>query len=412
MGVLQRGGDGDGGPFARVGRGVGQQVVQDLRDPPPVGPHQRQARSGVDVDAVPVPAAEEGTLGQVDDRRQVGRLGGHRQGSSLDAGHVQQVVDQVSHVVGLVLDEAEELADFGRIQRHRRVPHRGRGALDRCERRPELVAHHRQELAPQPLEILQRRHVLQRGHHRHQLAVLGADRRGVDQGGHGGAVTALDHQFLSLHGLAVADRPHHRQLVVGDLGSVQAPAGEPPHILRRVACLRRRRADDASRLAVGHHHRARTDVHHQHPHRRRVDQSLEVGLGPLLIAVAAGVGDRHRRLCGEHRQGLLVLLGEHRVVVLLTDEDRSHMAVPHLDLGRQERPYVGPEPREALRLQMGHEVRGPQRLAGVSQVREQLPAPVVAHHFLLLSGGQSRQHQVLQPSGIVKGGDRAVAGPR
>ena len=58
-------------------------------------------------------------------------------------------------------------------------------------------------------------------------------------------------------------------------------------------------------------------------------RSLEVGLGSLLIAVAAGVGDRHRRLGGEHRQGLLVVLGEHRAVVLVTHQDRSHMAVPH-----------------------------------------------------------------------------------
>ena len=46
------------------------------------------------------------------------------------------------------------------------------------------------------------------------------------------------------------------------------------------------------------------------PHRRGVDQGLEVGPGPLLLPVAAGVGDGQGRLGGEEDQASLIVGGE------------------------------------------------------------------------------------------------------
>ena len=55
---------------------------------------------------------------------------------------------------------------------------------------------------------------------------------------------------------------------------------------------------------------SRPGVQDHDAHRRGVDQGLQVGPGPLLVPVAAGVGDDHRRLGGEHDQGLLIFLAE------------------------------------------------------------------------------------------------------
>ena len=87
-------------------------------------------------------------------------LGGHRQGAGLDAGHVQEVGDQTPHADGLVPDDAVELAHLRRVQAGRFLQQGVGGPLDGGERGPQLVAHHAQELGPQPLQVLQRRQVL------------------------------------------------------------------------------------------------------------------------------------------------------------------------------------------------------------------------------------------------------------
>ena len=45
--------------------------------------------------------------------------------------------------------------------------------------------------------------------------------------------------------------------------------------------------------------------------------SLSQLLGHLLLPVAAGVGDGHRRLGGEHQQRVLILLGELQTALLV-----------------------------------------------------------------------------------------------
>ena len=80
---------------------VGEQVVQDLDDAPPVRRHPGQVRRQVDVQVVPATApAKEQVPGLVHQGGNLHGLGVHRQGTGLDAGHVQQVADQTPHADG------------------------------------------------------------------------------------------------------------------------------------------------------------------------------------------------------------------------------------------------------------------------------------------------------------------------
>ena len=78
----------------------------------------------------------------------------------VDASGVEQVADQAVHVVGLRVDDPEELAHLGRVQDPRGAQHGRRRPLDRGERRAQLVAHHPQEIGPQPLQLLERCQIL------------------------------------------------------------------------------------------------------------------------------------------------------------------------------------------------------------------------------------------------------------
>ena len=89
------------------------------------------------------------------------------------------------------------------------------------------MAHHAQEIGPQPLQLLERRQVLQRDHHRHGRAVGRVDRRGVDQQRDAAAVGDGEHDLLGAHRRGAADHPLHRELRQRDLAPVGEPAREP-----------------------------------------------------------------------------------------------------------------------------------------------------------------------------------------
>ena len=75
-------------------------------------------------------AAQEGVAGLLHQVGDVGRLRGHREGAGVDAPGIQQVADQAAHVVGLVVDDAEELPHLGGVQIRRGVQDGGGGTLD------------------------------------------------------------------------------------------------------------------------------------------------------------------------------------------------------------------------------------------------------------------------------------------
>ena len=76
------------------------------------------------------------------------------------------------------------------------------------------------------------------------------------------------------------------------------------------------------------HRTAAVGIEHHHPDRRGVDQGLQVGPGPLLGPVRAGVGDRRRRLRGEQHQDLLVLARELLPARLLAEKEVADMHPP------------------------------------------------------------------------------------
>ena len=153
----------------RVAGRVGEQVVQYLRDAPLIGHHPRQVRRQVDFQDVPGAAAVERPPRTFHQRGHVGGFGCHGQRAGFDASGIEQVSDQAVHVVGLLFDDAEELAHLGRVDGRRVAEHGGGEALYGAQRHPQLVAHHLQELRPAPLQLVQRPQVPHRHNHRPAL---------------------------------------------------------------------------------------------------------------------------------------------------------------------------------------------------------------------------------------------------
>ena len=135
--ALAHRGDPDGRGLRGVPGGVGEQVVQHLDDAPAVGQRARQVRRQIDQHAVPAAAAQEGVPGPLHQVRDLRRIGGYRERARVDAPNIQQVADQPAHVIGLLVDDAEELAHLGRVEL-RFGAQRGRGrSLDRGQRRAQ-----------------------------------------------------------------------------------------------------------------------------------------------------------------------------------------------------------------------------------------------------------------------------------
>ena len=275
------------------------------------------------------------------------------------------------------------------------------------------MAHHAQELGPQPLQLLQGRQVLDGNDHRPHLPLLRQDGSGVDQGGDAAPVRGPEDHLLGPHRLPGDQGLGQGQLPQGDLPPVGPPVGQHlQKLLRRPARLAQA-ADDASRLPVDGHRVSRPGVEDQHAHRRGVHQGLQVGPGPLLVAVAAGVGDDQGRLGGEHHQGLLVLGGE--LPILLADVDASDTLPTVPERRRQEGQGRAHRHRrlelgQAQLTDVGVEVPQPQRFADAAEpLEEQHPVGKLGELPGLL-GSQPGIEEVLYPPPIVQEGDDAVAG--
>ena len=275
---------------------------------------------------MPSAAAQERVPGLVDQRGHVGGLGVHRQRARLDAPHVQQIADQAVHVVGLLLDDPEELPRLRRVHHPRSAERGGGRALDRGKRRPQLVAHHAQELRPLPLQLLKGREILHGDHHRGDRPVPGMDGRDVHQGLDAAPVRERERDLLGAHRLGAAELLRQRVLGKRDLAPVGPPADDRPEQVLRGGVRRAQALDDAPRLAVERHRTAGRGIEDHHADRRGLDQGLQVRPGPLLGPMGARIADRGRGLRGEQHQHFLVLLGEHGPAFLLAEKK-----VPHMD---------------------------------------------------------------------------------
>ena len=225
--------DPNGRRYGRVSCRVGQQVVQDLDDARPVGHHPRQVFRQVNVEVVRSRTGHKRAARLVDQGGDLHRLGRHRQCAGHDAPVVEQFADHAAHAVGLVVDDAEELQHLVRVRPRRGAQNGGRGALDRDQRRSQLVAHDAKELGAHALHFLQRPQVLQRDDDPQDRAIVRLDRRRVDQGGYASAIGERKRDLLRAHSFARAQELSQRKLGQGDLSPVRATTGDRLQQLRR-----------------------------------------------------------------------------------------------------------------------------------------------------------------------------------
>ena len=399
-----------GRQLGRVARRVGEQVGQDLHDALRVHQHARQIRRQIDQHGVPAAPAQVQVPRLVDDGGEARGLGRDRQTARLHVRRVQQVADQLAHVIRLLPDDPEELHRLGRAQPRRRLHRRRRRAPDRTQRGLELVAHHAQELGAEHLELLERRQVLHRDHHRLDVAPLRADGRGVDQRVDPPAVRRLQHHLLH------ANRPRLLQdLAQGVAAQLVLPAVGAPHahqlqqILLRLARLAET-PNDAARLPVHRHRLPGTGVQHGHADRRGVDQGLQIRPRPLDRTVVPRVGDRRAGLRREQRQDLLVLARELEPALLVAQEKAADLHAPVADRRAQEAPRQRLVAGEARRVHVRAQVAQPARTAEPAQVFPELRPVGERQEALALGGTEARRDEILQLARVVHRRDHPHAG--
>ena len=143
--------------------------------------------------------------------------------------------DQHVHPVDLRVDDPEELPHLGGVKRGWRGQQGRDGAFDRGQRGAQLVAHHREKLGPQPLQLLQRRYVLHCSDDGGHLTVVGADGRGGDQYGHRPAIGNGQRYLLGPQRLPRPQRLGEGKLPQGDLPPVGPLDGQHfQELLRRI----------------------------------------------------------------------------------------------------------------------------------------------------------------------------------
>ena len=406
---VAHGRDPDRRGLRRVAGGVGQQVAQHLHDAPAVGHHPGQVGRQVDEHGVAAAAGEKGGAGPVHQHRDLRGLGRNREGARLDAPGIEQRADEAAHVPGLLVDDAVELAHLGGVELRRVLQQRGDRALDGGERSAQLVAHHAEELGAQPLQLLERREILHGDHDRGDPVVGGMDRGRVDQRAHAAPVRHREHDLLGAHHLAGAEVLGEGELAQARLAPVGPAEGDHLQQLLRRAARRAQALDDAPRLAVERDRPPAACIEHHHADRRGLDEDLEVGPRPPLVAVRARIGDRGRRLACEQEQELLVLVGERGRSLLLAEEEVAdvHAAVAHRCAleGLRAHQVRG----EAERAHEGREIGEPNRAGQVAEMHEQLRPVRPFDELAQLVGGEARGEELAHLAPLVDGGDDAVA---
>ena len=132
-------------------------------------------------------------------------------------------------MVGLIVDDVEELGHLGRVPRAD-GPQRGSGgSLDGGRRCAQLPAHQSYELGPLPRQILHGGQVLDRHHHGRHTVLPGGNGGGVDEGDNPASVGALHNDFLGAHRLAHAECLGQGKLRQRGLPSIRQTEGHRPH---------------------------------------------------------------------------------------------------------------------------------------------------------------------------------------
>ena len=138
-------------------QGVGDVVVEDLLELAGVGHDRRDERVDApdDLDALLGGQRAQGVADLPDDGAGLDRLRTELDLAGLHLGQVEDVVDELQEMPGAGEDVAEELLVLGGDRPHLAVVHELGEADDAVQRRAELVRHVRQELALEPVGLLQ-----------------------------------------------------------------------------------------------------------------------------------------------------------------------------------------------------------------------------------------------------------------
>ena len=186
-----------------------------------------------------------------------------------------------------------------------------------------------------------------------------------------------------------------RSAIVISRPSMRRDGDQPQQFLEAPALPAQ--ADDPPRLLV-----ERDDVPHlcvedQDSDRGRVDQRLEVGSRPVLVAVTAGVRNRQRRLGGEHDDGLLVFAGELIPVALPAEIDGADLFAAIADRCSQERPGHWIVPGDAGEPGGGGEIAQSPWLMNLAE--EPGEPPPLGRLPQVLQGfrGNARHHRIARP---------------
>ena len=271
------------------------------------------------------------------------------------------------------------------------------------------MAHHSEELRPLPLEFLEWPEVLHRDDNRHDIAVVGVDRRSVDEGAHAPPVGHRQLDLLGAHLRGLLELAGQRQLFERDLPPVGVPARYHLEQLFGGAARSSDRLADAPRFAVERDRAAGGRVEDDDSHRRRFDERLEVGAGPLHLPVRPGVRDRRRRLRCEEHEDLLVLRRERLSGFLVAHEEVPQMLAPVVHRGPLQRPCAPWVRREPERAKVAGEVRHPEGRRQVPEVLEEPRSVRPLDHLLPVRGWKAGGDEVPDPSPLVDRRDHAVA---
>ncbi len=184
-------------------QGVGEQVEDDLLPHVPVDVHRLVQRGTVDGEVQPGPVdGGPEDAGQLRGRlREVDRLEAGVDPAGLQAGEVEQGVDELPEAQRVALDDLELLADPRVGVEGRGGPQFGDRSHDQRQRRPELVAHVAEEVGLRPVELGQGL----------GPAALGLVATGVEQTGRDLVRHQLDEPPVAVVPAAVRVESHHQE---------------------------------------------------------------------------------------------------------------------------------------------------------------------------------------------------------
>ncbi len=168
--------------------------------------------------------------------------------------------------------------------------------------------------------------------------------------------------------------------------------------------------DNPLGLLIDRHRISGPGIENQDPHRRGVDQRLQVGPGPLLVAVGAGIDDRRRRLRREQHQDLFVLARELLLSLLPAEKEVADVHAP-MTHGRS-LDGLRPHPVREIAERGGiiGQISQSQRSPKAPKVLEELRPAGPARQPLVLFRSEAGRDELLRLPRVAEGRNHAVAG--